>query len=773
MAYVLDTTKQAGSEGEAVASLTFEEWFTNDGLQSGDYIMVCASNQTGLNALTLTSSTGSWTRLNNADSARVATFMRSQVWWHRYDGSTLPSAPTAGGGSSAVWAAFAWVVRDAPDVSDQTWMDVSARTDTSALTRVHTIGSVTTTTADCLLLTVFTSNGTSAFETPNGFWGVDLSVGRAGDSTTVSSPTQRIIVASRAQYTAGATPTYEYVGGTGNGVRAQHWTIAIKNKTGGARPIGIRNPPTRVTDFLEDGTFTNVSLTSLSTIHATIDGQSTFAPATINGVANIQGLITNNPPILTWFRQISITPPSATTGVSGVRWDLSAATDYTAGLWCLFTQRASNTQESPNGIYHYFEDSDGNWSVYRFLNRLEGSRYNSLIRHLPDETRVDGSSTPPNLAAITKRGICYRQISAGTGLRFFPLRAECIQPFASPLTLVGGGPTNPITARTVARMLDSGAAWRLAFSQGQGQQVITMPYQLGDGTIATYVDDEAQALEYPSVGGVLGYSVAAGRQEIRIKASAADTVALDAGIKGTDRTHKIVLDSASSTSATYGFAGTFLGWEITAINGVALRSGTYIGCAKINAKGADFSGSVLKASVAADAAMRLEDGGSAAGASFTKGAETYAVEVNGTGEVDLSNAVFSGYTKPLNILAASGTVTIILAAGQSQPAFDTAGATVVFDQPQVTATVTCIDAATSLPISGVRVLVRTDANVTVISGTTNASGQISAVWTGGTPVSVSGWARKASGTPNYIEGRIAGTISSAGFSSTVLLQSEG
>jgi hypothetical protein len=59
MAFVLDVTKRASTEGTNAASVIFEEWFTaDDGLQAGDYIMVCASNATGANALTLTSSTG-------------------------------------------------------------------------------------------------------------------------------------------------------------------------------------------------------------------------------------------------------------------------------------------------------------------------------------------------------------------------------------------------------------------------------------------------------------------------------------------------------------------------------------------------------------------------------------------------------------------------------------------------------------------------------------------------------------------------------------------
>jgi hypothetical protein len=121
-------------------------------------------------------------------------------------------------------------------------------------------------------------------------------------------------------------------------------------------------------------------------------------------------------------------------------------------------------------------------------------------------------------------------------------------------------------------MLDSGGAWNLSFTQGQSQQVITMPYQLGDGTLATYVDDEAQALEYPRAGGILGYTVAAGRQEIRVKASASDTILLDAGIKGTSRIHDFVFDAATSTSATYGVAGTFLGFDFTAKTGVNIAA---------------------------------------------------------------------------------------------------------------------------------------------------------------------------------------------------------
>ena len=683
MAYILDTTKQASTEGVVALSVTFEEWFAATDLQAGDYIMVCASNQTGTAPLTLTGATGTWTRLDNIDTPRIGTTSRNQVWWHKYDGTTFPTAPTAGGGASGAWAVLAWVVRDAPDVVDQSWIDVNTRADETALVRVHTMPSVTTTQADCLILTVFTGIAAGAFETPDNFWGVDIGVRRVSDNSTISGANNRVIVSSRAQFAAGATPAYDFVQGATAGSRSQRWTIAIKNKVGGARPIGLMNPPVRVTDFFEDNTFTAASLTSLSTIHATMAGQPTFAPATISPPTTTNGIWSG---ILDWFRNISITPPTATTGVSGVYWNLSSAQDYTAGVWSLFFQRAIVTSDSPLGPYHYFADAAGNWSIYQFLTRAENSNYITLIRYLPDEVRVDGSATPPDLSAITRRGVAYHQIASSVGGRAFSVRAECIQPFSAPITLVGGGANNPITARTVSKVLRTGAAFRIAFTQGQSQQMITMPYQIGDGVTPTYVNDEAQALEYPTVGGVLGYTVLSNRQVIRIKASADDSISLAAGIKGTSRQQDLVIDPASSTDATYGFAGTFLGWKVTGKTGVPMEGATWIDCAKIDGKGGSYDNCTFRDCTSTDAALRLENGGSAAGASFIKGAETYAIEVQGTGTINIAEATFSGYTKPLNILASSGTVTIELGPDDAQPTYDTAGATVVFDQAVVLST---------------------------------------------------------------------------------------
>jgi hypothetical protein len=49
MAFVLNVTKTAGTEGVNANTLTFVEWFTaSDGLLAGDYIMVGLRKSLGL-----------------------------------------------------------------------------------------------------------------------------------------------------------------------------------------------------------------------------------------------------------------------------------------------------------------------------------------------------------------------------------------------------------------------------------------------------------------------------------------------------------------------------------------------------------------------------------------------------------------------------------------------------------------------------------------------------------------------------------------------------
>jgi hypothetical protein len=72
------------------------------------------------------------------------------------------------------------------------------------------------------------------------------------------------------------------------------------------------------------------------------------------------------------------------------------------------------------------------------------------------------------------------------------------------------------------------------------------------------------------------------------------------------------------------------------------------------------------------------------------------------------------------------------------------------------------------PIQGARVrIIKTSDSSVLLLGTTDSSGNISSTVNYISDISISGWARKSTGSPYYKESSISGTVTSSGFSSTV------
>jgi hypothetical protein len=173
--------------------------------------------------------------------------------------------------------------------------------------------------------------------------------------------------------------------------------------------------------------------------------------------------------------------------------------------------------------------------------------------------------------------------------------------------------------------------------------------------------------------------------------------------------------------------------------------------------------------------------------SYTMGTNlTHAIEfglVSPT-SITVRGASFTGYGSTNNandsvfhIKRTTGTVTINLVGCSTDGAFSyrTDGATVVVVIDPVTTLITVVDAVTKAALVGARVLLEADtggalpAGTTIISGTTNGSGQISDLrsYVGAQPVT--GRVRLSStGGSLYKTGDIVGSISStSGFTATV------
>lgn len=121
--------------------------------------------------------------------------------------------------------------------------------------------------------------------------------------------------------------------------------------------------------------------------------------------------------------------------------------------------------------------------------------------------------------------------------------------------------------------------------------------------------------------------------------------------------------------------------------------------------------------------------------------------------------------------ASANTLTINATNGSSLTAGDAGtGAGETNIQNSVTITVTVKDLSTKNPIQGARVYLERDSDgAQIINDVTDANGQVSTTYNYTTDTAVSGHARKASSSPYYKAADITGTITSAGFTTTILM----
>jgi hypothetical protein len=175
--------------------------------------------------------------------------------------------------------------------------------------------------------------------------------------------------------------------------------------------------------------------------------------------------------------------------------------------------------------------------------------------------------------------------------------------------------------------------------------------------------------------------------------------------------------SLSNSSATYDFANTTVsGMNPTLNTSIAIDNQKFSNCGLINGGGGTYTNLNIQGSTSTTSAMTISSGSNLTGSSFTKGTENYAVEMTDAGSYDLSDCTFTGYTTDLNVTASTGELTITIALGQSPPSFTTAGATVTFVTPSLSANIAGIVDGSRLQVYNVTSA--TEIANEVISGTT-------------------------------------------------------
>jgi hypothetical protein len=255
--------------------------------------------------------------------------------------------------------------------------------------------------------------------------------------------------------------------------------------------------------------------------------------------------------------------------------------------------------------------------------------------------------------------------------------------------VTGGGLQNFITTRKISNAMRFGGVEEKSFSQGQSQELLTSSVQIGDGVIPTFYRSPFSSAEYLERSD--SYNIPDNSIDYVVKASANCIMSFGQSILSCPRPQNFIIDPTSSPSATYNFnAFIAQGFTVTWQDNIPCNGAQWLECGLIDGKGGLFSDCSFDSSLDINKAMTVSNGAELVNCEFTKGAETYGVEITEAGDYDFSGTTWTGYASnsDINISASSGTVNITLISGQTIPAFTTAGATVNFVTPQALLSVT-------------------------------------------------------------------------------------
>lgn len=483
------------------------------------------------------------------------------------------------------------------------------------------------------------------------------------------------------QQSAGAIPTVTMYKVTATAV--QYWAIAIRNKSGGA----LQPMP-------------RYSGATLLYWHGTMGGThdptlTWYAPNAIFGstmdgtpCSSTTASISNQPTVGDYAGVTAITSTENVTAIespagSGAwvgAWHDIASTDFSNKIFHYTFHDNQLTTLAGAGVKGYVVGfSDGtNWAVFQVQKKITGfstSPNGVFIACGSGKSTPYASSGTLNWSAITRIGYFTHRKAGITSSVSTYIKNEIL---LDKIVLTGGGSSRPLTVSDM-RALTTFTSNDQANVQGNAQALGKVSLQIGDGgTNTTYFDMQAASLEYPrsyscnSPSSQSKWNALDGVNTLSVYAGASDTILLSSGVVATSTQQALTINSSSSTSATYSFAGTsFVGWAPTLKTGIDVSSATFSQCGKIDAQGANLTSCIIKKTTSTDAALSA----SVSGATYTgTNIDLTGVTANyhlelGTSvtSITLNAVTFTGTAAidKVHVKKTSGTVTITIDASTS------------------------------------------------------------------------------------------------------------
>ena len=604
-------------------------------------------------ATTIATTDADWTFLAGQTAASGS---RTVVAWKVGTGTPATSTFT---GSNDEWVFSKIVVRDA-DTTAPVGSDF-ARASWSGATGTNP--ALTTTSDKTTVLYIFGTDRAFDMEVNNEdsvYIGYDLAV--TGASHHISW---------KYQATQAAIPTVTVTHSTGN-EGGSAWVVAIKNAAGGGVKAESIIEYNAVREY---GSFHPANfLNTLSSVTSTIGGVTT--DTTLEGLntnAEYSTYITNLASVVTG----AVDKLDSTIDVSGKL--LSFAWRY---LGDTVSGRIAGV-----GVIFGVVDTLGNWAAYqvRAVPEAEGVWYHHYV-DIENETAHDESGTAPDLTDIDQvfYGIERGASTSSTGLLFKNL---CLDP---KLILVGGNSARPASPRDWDALERGGYVL-----QGSNQVVSGENLQYGNGTIETYVDLSASAVDAYAEDSYFNYEGAVALINRTIYASANCTMNFTNCVIASTVKTNFTIHASSNLSATYSFAGMNLSRHVvTWLTGVACNKANFNQCYKIDAKAATFTNCLVSNSLDT-VALTHTAAATITAMEFISGGTGHAIELTTAGDYTHTGVTYSGYAgsdgstgnEAILVSASSGIVNITIGSADETPTIMTAGATVNLVQPQTATTI--------------------------------------------------------------------------------------
>jgi hypothetical protein len=666
---------------------TFPDWESwPAGQPVGGYIFVVINNDGGGTALTISDPHASDPELGWVELAapQVASgTMRSAIWYRKVV-SQIPAPEIAGANDE--WAGFA-ILFDGLDPTNP--IEVIASNDYPTTVGSLVCPAVTTATNGCHLLRILcTDTNGGGFPTTAQF-GEYLLPAYVGHID--SGLLHRVVSLCAYEYqdAAGVAPDFAFRPAIV--INGRSYTIALKPASGALPPPRPKKLYDAVklhpipTDFS--------SVANLTTLTTSIGGLPVEATGTRTAVLLAQTGSVYDPPSGSGAYRLAIRSQQVISGPAGIYGGvayLATQLDLSAGVVGVVAYSAIGFQRPADRTFYGFVDGSGEWVIFQPFNRADATVTRFWVFNPATYAPVAQSAGAFDWSDVAGLiGAKYATIGAAAArthdVTFGTILA--LQPGQPPAALVGAG----LGLDTLKALFHSFACGDTALVQAGVQAVAKISAQVGNAVDPTVLVGLGLSLAYPNSTGQPGYLVSDNDVALVVKPSAFDYIDFSAAtILSSGPRVSFIFSEDGNPAGLAGSAGVLLGLAPELDDDGVYAGALLAGCNKILAGSAQTIACQVRGSVSTTAAIQMTNGGSVENCIFIAGSEPYAIEVPGNGPqtIDLSGASFSGYTKPINILGTTGTITISIGEDDDADdfAYDTAGATVVFDQPVTLAT---------------------------------------------------------------------------------------